>query len=626
MRNPLCPRSSSRDTGRQPLSIKRIEMKPTTRKIKCPISKTSGSPWYSRTAWVLFLILYTGLFTSCAELIPTLPPFRSVSVQPEKEAPHKQKDDIYEAYTYFTFASIAISQGHYEEAQKYLSIAIEKDPESSYLNRKMALLMKEQKKYQESLDYAQRAIALDPKNIGNLILLGDIHALMDNEDLAIAQYDKILALDPENQRVRLLLTTILIRKQQFQKALTHLQILTEQRPELIIAHYYRGRINLEIGRYRDAEEAFLKALKLNESLEPALFDLGTLYQMTDRVTDAVDIYERLVKFYPDNIPVRERLVNLYFKLNLKEKAAQQIEEIKNHTKPGEPARQRLGLIYLQHGKIDESIEELNLIISAWPQDDKSRYYLATAYEEKGDSEKALEHFRDINPKSRYFVNAQLQIAYILNTQEKYDEAIDVLEKAIILDNEKAELFLMLATVHETKKDYLKALEIVREGLRREPQNVNLIFRLGVILDKSGDKDSCIEQMKKILEINPDHAEALNYIGYTYAEQGIKLDEAMAFIKKAASLKPESGYILDSLGWVYFQKGLYDEAIQYLDKAAKLTSDDPTINEHLGDAYSKKNKYNKALHYYKKAMSLEHPDKEKLKKKITEVERLLKQEN
>ncbi|MBW2169731.1 MAG: tetratricopeptide repeat protein, partial [Deltaproteobacteria bacterium] len=197
---------------------------------------------------------------------------------------------------------------------------------------------------------------------------------------------------------------------------------------------------------------------------------------------------------------------------------------------------------------------------------------------------------------------------------------------ILLENEKIELFLMLATVYETKKDYVNALEIAREGLRREPQNVALIFRFAVILDKSGDKDSCIEQMKRILEINPDHAESLNYIGYTYAEQGIKLDEAMDLIKKALSLKPESGYIIDSLGWVYFQKGLYDEAIHYLEKAAKLTSDDPTINEHLGDAYLKSNKYNKALEHYKKAMSLEHPDKEKLEKKITKVEQLLKQGN
>ena len=94
------------------------------------------------------------------------------------------------------------------------------------------------------------------------------------------------------------------------------------------------------------------------------------------------------------------------------------------------------------------------------------------------------------------------------------------------------------------------------------------------------------------------------------------------IKRALKLKPDSGYIIDSLGWVYFQKGLYDEAILYLEKSAKITPDDPTINEHLGDAYFKKHEYEKAIEYFNKALSLKHPNEEELKEKIAEVEQLL----
>ena len=107
----------------------------------------------------------------------------SAPVQIEKEIPQKKTDNINDAYTYFTLASIAISQGHYEEAQKYLSMAISKDPDSPYLIGKMAQLMKEQKKYQEALHYAQRAVELDPKNIRNLILLADIYAVLVHYDL-----------------------------------------------------------------------------------------------------------------------------------------------------------------------------------------------------------------------------------------------------------------------------------------------------------------------------------------------------------------------------------------------------------------------------------------------------------
>jgi tetratricopeptide (TPR) repeat protein len=217
----------------------------------------------------------------------------------------------------------------------------------------------------------------------------------------------------------------------------------------------------------------------------------------------------------------------------------------------------------------------------------------------------------------------MHIAYILKNQKKYDEAINVLQRAIEVKRDEPELYLMLASIFETKEEYRKARKVVKQGLKQDDKNVDLIFRLGVILDKSGHKEKCLQQMRRILEINPDHADALHYIGYTYAEQGIRLNEAMALIKSALKLKPNSGYIIDSLGWVYYQRGLYDEALDNLEKASSLTPNDPWISEHLGDVYLKKRMYKKSLEMYKKALSLNHPNQNKLKKKIKGVKELLK---
>jgi len=184
---------------------------------------------------------------------------------------------------------------------------------------------------------------------------------------------------------------------------------------------------------------------------------------------------------------------------------------------------------------------------------------------------------------------------------------------------------MLASVYEAKQAYDEAIEVIREALKLEDKNIDLLFRLGVLLDKKDDKEASIEQMRKILEINPDHADSLNYIGYTYAEQEIRLDEALGLIQRALKIKPDSGYIMDSLGWVYFKKGAYDEAVLHLEKAAELTPDDPTINEHLGDAYGKKHNYQKALQFYEKALSLKPAQEKQLKEKIAEMKELLKQQ-
>jgi tetratricopeptide (TPR) repeat protein len=136
----------------------------------------------------------------------------------------------------------------------------------------------------------------------------------------------------------------------------------------------------------------------------------------------------------------------------------------------------------------------------------------------------------------------------------------------------------------------------------------------------GKTDESIRYMNQVIALDPTHADALNHLGYTYAEQGIKLDEAEELIQKALEIKPKSGYITDSLGWVYYQKKEYPRAVEWLEKAARLVPDDPTISEHLGDGYSKVNKKEKALQMYQRALELK-PDKEReaiLHKKIEEL--------
>jgi len=577
-----------------------------------------------RPAHFLALLLLMGLFPACAWLTPEITQMETPAI-PGQQRISPQEKGIQEAYKNFTLASIAISRGRYKKAREYLSLAIAKDPGSIYLSRKMALLLKRLRDYRAALSYALKCLDLNSEDLNSRMLLGDLYSLMGNDDLAVEQYEKALALDPENQRIRLLIATILTKKGLFPEALLHLNRLIEQNPGLIIAHYYKGRIYLELNRYNKAEDAFLEALRLNKRLEPALFDLATLYQMMERPADAIEIYEKLLGFHPHNVEARERLLSLYFKLGMEKKAAHQIEKIKELSKPGEPVRQALGLLYFKQGMLNESIEELSLTVSTLQDDDKSRYYLASAYEEKGDNDNALKHFRLIKPKSKYYINARLHIAFILETRKQYDQAIAVLEKALSLKKGQTELYLMLGSLYETKKEYEKGIGVVKKGLELDGKNIDLIFRLGVILDKNGEKESCIEQMRRILEINPKHADALNYIGYTFADQGIKLDEAMDLIQKALKIKPESGYIIDSLGWVYFQKGLYDKALHYLEKASKLTPD-PTIHEHLGDVYLKEKKYKKAVDNYQKALSKNHPEQEKIKEKILEVKKCLEQKD
>jgi Flp pilus assembly protein TadD len=129
-------------------------------------------------------------------------------------------------------------------------------------------------------------------------------------------------------------------------------------------------------------------------------------------------------------------------------------------------------------------------------------------------------------------------------------------------------------------------------------------------------------MKRAIEINPQNAAALNYLGYTWAEMGIHLDEAERLIERALKIEPNDGFYIDSLGWVYYQKGDYMRAVEQLERAVEITVDDPTIIEHLGDAYEKIGKRDLALVRYRDALkrSKEEEQTKRIREKIQRLEK------
>jgi tetratricopeptide (TPR) repeat protein len=128
-------------------------------------------------------------------------------------------------------------------------------------------------------------------------------------------------------------------------------------------------------------------------------------------------------------------------------------------------------------------------------------------------------------------------------------------------------------------------------------------------------------MEKVLTLQADHVEALNYLGYTWAEKNVHLDKALEYVNKAITLKPDNGYILDSLGWVYFRMGDLEKARAELERAVALIPGDPNIHEHLGDVYQAGGQKEKARAAYQKAMGLykEQARKDKVQKKIDDIQ-------
>jgi tetratricopeptide (TPR) repeat protein len=131
----------------------------------------------------------------------------------------------------------------------------------------------------------------------------------------------------------------------------------------------------------------------------------------------------------------------------------------------------------------------------------------------------------------------------------------------------------------------------------------------------------VRAFRRVLAIDPKHAESYNFIGYMYADKGINLPEAIELIQKALAIEPENGYFIDSLGWAYYQQGRYPEALRELQRAVALAKDDPVLFDHLGDAYIKNGLAAEAISAWEKSLGVEPagPTADTVKKKIKEAQ-------
>lgn len=155
----------------------------------------------------------------------------------------------------------------------------------------------------------------------------------------------------------------------------------------------------------------------------------------------------------------------------------------------------------------------------------------------------------------------------------------------------------------------EAVRAVKRGLAALPGDPTLLYALGEVLDRTGQREAALAQMRELLAVKPDHAEALNFLGYAYAERGERLDEAQGYIERALKIDPDNGYFLDSLGWVLFRKGDAQGAVTALEKADRLAGPEPTILDHLGEAYRRLQRPADAARAWKRALTAPDPGDE-----------------
>jgi tetratricopeptide (TPR) repeat protein len=568
---------------------------------------------------LVFLLLFCQLvfLISCADQSQINAPVAIPSTPPV--AATDENRDLSCSYFYFLWGTHAESNKKYSEAQEAYEKALICDPDADFVLKKLPILLIKMEKPQAAAQWLREAIKKNPDDIDSQLLLARLDVNDGNIDEAIQIYEKILTFAPDNSTVRLRLGYLYSQQGRYQEGEKTIKILLTKDPNSYSALLYLARLAVQSGDFNSAATFYEKVLSQNWS-QDLVYEMTEFYGMREQYQRAEELYASILKKEPENERAALGRVHALLLQNKDKEALAELDRIRAFSnKP-----MNIDLItsrVLIHAKNFDKANTLLERILAKKESSAARYMLAVIRYENNKQEAALAHLRKITHDDEEFENGIILQAKILNNLKRTPEAITLVKNLINNPKRRQPLYYnLLSGIYINQGQLTLSHEILKKGIELFPDNSQLFFEYGLLLEQEGKQDEAIASMEKVVALQPDHVEALNYLGYTWADNNVNLEKALEYIKKAVSLKPDNGYILDSLGWVYFRMGDLEKARTELEHALTLEPKDPYIQEHMGDIYLATGQIDKAKRTYHKAieMSKESKIKEKIQKKIDEI--------
>lgn len=249
----------------------------------------------------------------------------------------------------------------------------------------------------------------------------------------------------------------------------------------------------------------------------------------------------------------------------------------------------IGATLTRRGGEDLALVYLQLSLYLAPNHPLALLSLADLYESVKKPPMAIKVYERMPAGSPLKRNAQIQLATNLDAAERSEEAIKILKDVTAEDPRDIEAIMALGNIERGRKRFSDCAQTYTQAIEAMPAAsekgawVTYYYR-GICFERSKQWSKAEVDMRKALELQPEQPHVLNYLGYSWIDQGVNLDEGMKMIRRAVEQRPDDGYIVDSLGWAYYRIGNFEEAVKHLERAIDLKPEDPTINDHLGDAY------------------------------------------
>lgn len=461
----------------------------------------------------------------------------------------------------------------------------------------------------------EQALGVWPDDISLNLLYAEALMEKGTPELGVKLMRDYLKRHPESVDARMELALLLVKSKQYPEAEKLLNSVTgKQRTPLV--DYYHARALIGMDRPNEAVAHLQRAIKEMPDFVEAMAELAFIYEQKPDLKAARGMYEKLLKLNFSSQDVLLRLINISLRMGQPEKALKYMQQGPDST----PFRLTVASMFMESRHFLQAEALLKQIVAQGDAPMDVYLLLAElAYDQRRDLDLAFSWLDKIPATSKSAIRGEMLRVQLLTEAGRDAEALATVRKAAQANPDSSELVEIEVRLLARQKQMNQALESAQKAAKRWPNNADVLFLLGSLQDETGDKKAAFKTMEQLLALHPDNYQALNYVGYTLAEENRDLDRAMTLLVRANEIAPNMSYIVDSLAWAYYKAGKIDDALKEIRRAVTLDEHtDASIWEHYGDIAARAGRKDEARTAYQKAMELKPDNAEALRQRLSNL--------
>ncbi len=567
------------------------------------------------------------------------------------------------------FAHILVRSGEVSRAVSEVEQAIEKDPNSVAAHYFLGQLYSnyhggQNRLSEKAITELNRVIELDPDHAEALYQLGNLHLRRSEHRKAAPVLARLVELRPGLVEahfqhagaleglgdpigaIQALEKALSVQKHHYE-VIRSLGRLYEKtgRPDRAVEIYlsapqlladpqlqmHTARLLGQHGRHGQAVDLLRKGTAQNPQDPALVVELGRALMRAREYEEATELFSRILESNPKQMQANLELSRLEAVRGEREGAIGRLQRLladldnpksKEEWEFREQVQTTLAHVHQESRQYQDAIRLFRELLAGRPGDPRHKAMLIYALKDAGKLDEALSLAGELLQDHPRDPDALATRAQMLSASGRLSEGVDLVQSRLPREQDPETYYRIISQLYMDHKNYGKAEKAIKEGLGLKPESEPLKFRLASVYERQEKLPDAEAEFKRILESNPDHAGVLNYLGYMWADRGIRLHEALAYIRKATEMDPYNGAYLDSLGWVYFKLDRLDEAEVNLKRAARLI-EDPTIFDHLGDLYIELGQPKTALQYYERGVRVATDEEfQRLQRKVADLKQRL----